>query len=290
MTTPIKEYARAKINLTLHVGRIITDSSDPFYHYHPLDSLVVFADIADELSALPAETTTLTLTGPFSSTLEAEPDNLILRAYNAVAREADIPALAFTLVKNLPVSSGIGGGSADAAAVLRILQNYVSLPAQNWAPIALGLGADVPLCLFSQTAHMTGIGETVRPWPGLGIVHGLLVNPGVPVSTRDIFRSFDAGASKETPRPQKHEGDLLSRALSGHNDLQSPAIDHAPEITDVLRAIANQTGCQLARMSGSGATCFGLFERQDQALHAADILKEQYPIWWVQATQFGDYD
>ncbi len=286
------ETARAKVNLTLHIGRVIADVADPYFGYHPLDSLVVFAGIADVISAVPAATTRLTLTGPFSKNLSASPDNLILKAISAVAAHAPVPPLAVSLEKNIPVAAGLGGGSANAAAMLRILRGLTELPDKVWMDIALSLGADVPVCFLSQTAHMTGIGEGVLPLAGLGKLAAVLINPLVPTPTGEVFKAFDntagVNAPRETPRPQKHDGDLLARTLDGRNDLQPPAIAAVPIINEVLRELSLQNGAQIARMSGSGASCFALFERGAQARAAAEVIAKTHPNWWVQATEFGD--
>lgn len=272
------EIARAKINLTLHVGRIIEDPHDRFFGYHPLDSLVVFADVGDEITISDTDKTSLSIDGPFGAGLTAGDDNLILRALAA----AKSPPQFVALKKNLPVSAGIGGGSANAAAVLRLC-------GVDDNEIAVGLGADVPVCLVSQTAHMTGIGEDVSLLPNMGLIHAVLVNPSVAVSTGAIFKAFDSAPDiRETPRPMKPIGDLLERALDGRNDLEPIAIVQAPIIGDVLRALASQAGCQLARMSGSGATCFGIFETQNGALKAEAAIKAHAPNWWVVATALGE--
>ena len=273
-----KEQARAKINLTLHVGRVIKDPSDPYYGCHPLDSLVVFADIGDELEIFDAEKTTLSIGGPFGMGLTAEGDNLILRALKA----ANASPQSVTLEKHLPVSAGIGGGSANAAAILRMCDI-------DDVGMAVSLGADVPVCLRSETAHMTGIGEDVTLIPDMGQLHALLVNPRVAVSTGAIFKAFDASPDiRETPRPMRANGDLLSRALDGRNDLEPIAMAQAPVIGDVLRMLASQNGCQLARMSGSGATCFGVFESSRALRKAEAAICAQAPEWWCVATLLGD--
>ena len=273
-----KEQARAKINLTLHVGRVIKDPSDPYYGYHPLDSLVVFADIGDELEIFDAEKTTLSIGGPFGMGLTAEGDNLILRALKA----ANASPQSVTLEKHLPVSAGIGGGSANAAAILRMCDI-------DDVGMAVSLGADVPVCLRSETAHMTGIGDDVTLIPDMGQLHALLVNPRVAVSTGAIFKAFDASPDiRETPRPMRANGDLLSRALDGRNDLEPIAMAQAPVIGDVLRMLASQNGCQLARMSGSGATCFGVFESSRALRKAEAAIRAQAPEWWCVATLLGD--
>jgi len=277
-TKPSRTEARAKINLTLHVGRVIKDPHDPFFGYHPLDSLVVFADIGDHITMSASDKTSLTIDGAFSTGLTAGDDNLILRALSA----AKAGPQAVRLEKNLPVSAGIGGGSANAAAILRLCG--VDDPAT-----IVGLGADVPVCLTSQTAHMTGIGEDVSLLPNMGTLQALLVNPGVAVSTGAIFKAFDAGTDiRETPRPMKTSGDLLARALDGRNDLEPIAISQAPIIGDVLRLLASQSGCQLARMSGSGATCFGIFENETFLRGAKATLQKQAPDWWCQAAVLGE--
>jgi 4-diphosphocytidyl-2-C-methyl-D-erythritol kinase len=154
---------------------------------------------------------------------------------------------------------------------------------------AIGLGADVPVCLRSETAHMTGIGEDVTLMPSMGQLHALLVNPGVAVSTGAMFKAFDAASDiRETPRPIKISGDLLARALDGRNDLEPIAMAQAPIIGDVLRLLASQSGCQLARMSGSGATCFGIFESDRALLRAEAAIRAQAPDWWIAPTLLGD--
>ena len=225
-----------------------------------------------------AETTSLSIDGPFGAGLTAGDDNLISRALTA----AKAAPQNVTLEKHLPVSAGIGGGSANAAAVLRLcgvedLQTAVSL------------GADVPVCLHSKTAHMTGIGEDITLMPDMGQLHALLINPRVAVSTGAIFKAFDSAPDiRETPRPMKTSGDLLSRALDGRNDLEPIAIAQAPVIGDVLRLLASQSGCQLARMSGSGATCFGIFESGRAARQAEAAIHSQAPDWWCKATLLGE--
>jgi len=274
----MQETANAKINLTLHVGRVIKDPSDPFYGYHPLDSLVVFADIGDKIEMCAAKETTLSIAGPFGKGLTADNDNLILRALMvAKSKPQNI-----TLEKNLPVSAGIGGGSANAAAVLRMC-------GVDDLHIAVSLGADVPVCLRSKTAQMTGIGEDVTLMPGMGQLHALLINPRVAVSTGAIFKAFDSAVDiRDTPRPMKTSGDLLSRAMDGRNDLEPIAMAQAPVIGDVLRLLASQNGCQLARMSGSGATCFGIFESDHTLRQAEAAIRSQAPDWWIHPTILGD--
>jgi len=225
-----------------------------------------------------AEKTTLSIDGPFGMGLTVNEDNLILRALAAAKSSPQY----MSLEKNLPVSAGIGGGSANAAAVLRMC-------GIDDLHIAVGLGADVPVCLRSETTHMTGIGEDVTCLPKMGQLHALLVNPRVAVSTGEIFKAFDSASDiRETPRPMKTSGDLLSRALDGRNDLEPIAVAQAPIIGDVLRLLASQNGCQLARMSGSGATCFGIFETKTALRHAEAAIKAQAPQWWCVPTLLGE--
>jgi 4-diphosphocytidyl-2-C-methyl-D-erythritol kinase len=282
------EIARAKINLTLHVGGAIEDPENRFHGYHPLDSLVVFADIADTVSCEPADETTLKIVGEFGDQLTAGENNLILKAYRAVTARTQCPALAFSLDKTLPVAAGIGGGSANAAATLRLLKHYADLPGQDWEEIALGLGADVLACLRSTTLRMQGIGEDITRLSDMGIVHAVFVNPGVQVMTGDVFNAFDSGCPDKTPRPQTEAKDLQAMALGGHNDLEPVTAALSPAIGEVLTHLGQQDGCYLARMSGSGATCFGLFETASVAQKAATKLGGSKPNWWVKPAVLGD--
>ena len=279
--------APAKINLTLHVGRVIADA-DRFHGYHPLDSLVVFADVGDELSIEPAAEPGLTVDGPYADGLPDGEDNLVLRALRAANRvEPGAGDRHVRLTKTLPVASGLGGGSADAAATLR-----ACLPGHpDLMETALSLGADVPACVLGRTLRMTGIGDTLSPLPGLGSVAAVLANPGVAVSTPEVFRRFDADTRpdwpREAPRPQAHEGDLLARALDGRNDLEPAATAMEPGIAELTREMAAAPGCRLARMSGSGASVFGLFEDDARARAFADGLAASRGIWAV-ACRLGD--
>lgn len=288
----ITEPAKAKVNLTLHVGRIIADVADPYFGYHPLDSLVVFADIGDIITAEAADENSLSIIGPFAEGLSDGSENLILKAVKAVSAYAALPALKITLTKNLPVAAGLGGGSANAAAMLRVLSGLVDLPQKVWGKIALSLGADVPVCFLSKTAHMTGIGEGIFPVTGLSAMPAVLVNPRVPTPTGAVFKAFDeitgANPARETPRPQLPQGDMLARTLDGRNDLEPSAIAAVPIINDILRELSMQSGAQIARMSGSGASCFSLFERGAQAEVAAANIAKMHPDWWVKATRFGN--
>lgn len=265
------QQARAKVNLTLHVGAVREDG------YHPLDSLVIFADVADVLTFTPASDTRLEIEG--SDDLPINGENIILRSLEAIAA----PPTHIHLQKILPVSAGLGGGSANAAATLRAFGSDVSDER-----LAYDIGADVPVCRLSKTAMMRGIGEHIEPLPGLGQLSAVLINPGVAVSTGAIFRAMDAKPRPVEPKPNATSGDLLSRALAGENEMQDAAIAQAPIIAEVLRTLAQQPGCQLARMSGSGATCFGLFRSDVQAKSVAGQIRAAHPNWWVAACRLGE--
>tara|TARA_R110002020_G_scaffold195388_3_gene396385 strand:- start:257 stop:1102 length:846 start_codon:yes stop_codon:yes gene_type:complete len=271
----ITEIARAKVNLTLHVGRLISQGEHE--GYHPVDSLVVFADFGDELCFEAAEASGLEIAGPFAEGLEANSDNLIMKALNL----AQAPSQKVRLQKNIPISAGLGGGSANAAAVLRRFD-----PTQRVNDV--DVGADVPVCRQSRTALMRGVGEDVTPVLGLGQIPAILVNPLVAISTGAIFKAFDSIERENEPERNASQGSLLERALAGQNDLQAVAIKKAPIIDQVLSQIEMQDGCQLARMSGSGASCFGLFETMEASQVAANAIRTSNSQWWVKACQLGD--
>lgn len=278
--TVIIERARAKINLTLHVGPAQNDG------FHPLESLVMFARIGDVVTATPSSEYSLIIDGPFSKGLEADERNLILIAARAAQDKFGAPPCAFTLTKNLPLASGIGGGSADAAAALRAMARLAGENDQAYAGVALSIGADVPVCMASIPSVMRGVGESVTPLPDAGTYPCVLVNPGLSVSTGAIFKRYDAG----NPQPltsQSYKGDLIALALEGCNDLQAPACEAEPEIVRVLLELAMQGGARLTRMSGSGATCFAVFETDTAAQNAAAHIGAKYPDWWVSATTLG---
>ncbi len=278
-----KEKARAKINLTLHVGPINENG------YHPLHSLVVFADIGDLLDAKLAKKFSLSMEGPFFQDTPDGEQNLILQAANFVAEKNNVNIkLAYALTKNLPIASGIGGGSADAAAALRLLSRFGDIDWSKNSKRFLPVGADVPVCYLSQTCIMEGIGEDIKPLPKRGQLAAILVNPGVGVSTKEVFEQFDReGVSSQ---PGLLDGSLLRMAKNGCNDLQALAIKMQPKIKTVLAEISQQKGCQLARMSGSGATCFGLFNHLENAQSAAKIISRKQPNWWCVSTLLGELE
>jgi 4-diphosphocytidyl-2-C-methyl-D-erythritol kinase len=272
----LREAAPAKVNLFL---RVLGRRADG---YHLLDSLAVFAGIGDEIRAADAAALSLALDGPEAAALAAETDNLVLRAARALAAATDRDArAAMTLVKRLPVASGIGGGSADAAATLRVLARLWGLDtgAAALGPLALTLGADVPVCLASRPARMGGIGELVTAAPRLPEFGMLLANPRVALATPAVFRARAGGFSAPARLPDSWpDAARMAADLAGlGNDLQDAAIALCPPVAEILAAIAARPGCLLARMSGSGATCFGLFATPARAAAAAADLPA---AWW----------
>lgn len=278
----IVERAWAKVNLTLRVTGRRTDG------YHELESLVVFAEVGDVviLEPLDGHNLHLTVEGPQAGPLHHEHDNLVMKAALALGKCAAVAAGAkMTLTKNLPVASGIGGGSADAAAALRGLLRLwnLRLPAAELAELALRLGADVPVCLRGEPVVMSGIGERLQPVAAVPPLWLLLVNPGVAVSTPAVFKAL-AGTYSTVLEPRLPPADaagFLAWVAARGNDLEAPACALAPIIRDVLAALAGLPGCRLARMSGSGATCFGLFENEAAARGAALALAGECTSWWV---------
>ena len=277
MPDSLTEAAPAKVNLYLHVTGRRPDG------YHLLDSLVVFASVGDVLEATPADTLSLRVEGPFAAGLAAEQDNLVLRAARALAAEAGVaPQASLTLHKHLPVASGIGGGSSDAAAALRLLCRLwgIAPDAPVLARLAAGLGADVPACLAGHASRMAGIGERLSAAPGLPSCGMVLVNPGVAVATADVFRARRGNWSPPAHLPASWtDAATMAADLQGlHNDLEPAAVFLQPVISEVLMAVSEALGCRLARMSGSGATCFGLFDDAATAECAAECLRR--PGWW----------
>lgn len=269
----LTEFAPAKVNLFLHVTGRRADG------FHLLDSLVVFPAVGDRLGMMPADRLSLAIEGPFGAELAAEPQNLVLRAAAgfgaAMGREVNF---AFRLHKALPVASGIGGGSADAAAACRLLARAWRCSTPD--TLAVALGADVPVCLASRTARMGGIGDVFRPSPRLPGFGLALVNPGVAVSTPAIFRAREGDFSPVAELPEAwDDAAAMAADLAGlRNDLEPPALAMAPSIEVVLAALGAQPGCLLARMSGSGATCFGVFATAEAASEAAAAVNR--PGWW----------
>ena len=277
----IREAAPAKINLFLHVGERRADG------FHPLQSLAVFTGLGDVLEVEAAADLSLSVQGPFAKGLQGEEDNLVLRAARSLRDDGAAAGAHLTLTKNLPVASGIGGGSADAAAALRALRKLWNGVDKGLSDIAAKLGSDIPVCLDSVAAFMEGRGEVLRPVHSMPLVPMLLVNPGVPVPTRDVFAALENRSGVEMTLPGGHfqdTADLLRFLDATRNDLERPAIGLQPVITDVLKAIAALPGALIARMSGSGATCFGIFADEDCCQRAANTLRQAAPDWWVVST------
>lgn len=283
--TAITEAAPAKLNLYLHILGRRADG------YHELDSLVAFADVGDRLTAAPADGGPhLDITGPFAGLLRAEDPagNLVTRAAVALAdRIGRAPAVRIVLEKNLPVASGIGGGSADAAACLRALARLWGIPARHpdLYEVGVRLGADVPVCIEGRAAYFGGIGDRLAPAPALPDTHVVLVNPGVPVPTPAVFRARQGGFSPagRLDRAPADAAELAALLRQRRNDLTEPALTVAPVIAEVLAAIDATPGCLLARLSGSGATCFGLYGTAAEAETAAARIAAARPGWWVRA-------
>lgn len=268
------EIACTKINLALHVRKRRDDG------YHEIETLFAFAVHGDLLSVEPAEGVSLAITGPFANGLSDGPDNLVLRAANLLAaRNGITTGAAFTLEKNLPVAAGVGGGSADAAAALRLAERLWNLdPATSSVmDIAAELGADVPACLYSQQSFGTGKGEILELFEGdsLSGIPLLLVNPMVACPTGPVFQAWD-GVDLGPLDPKQW--------MDGRNDLETPAISICPEIADVL-ALLRDTQPQLARMSGSGATCFALYETGTARDAAQTQINSARPHWWTMASR-----
>ena len=274
--------APAKLNLYLHVTGRRDDG------YHLLDSLVAFADIGDRVAASPAPRLSLAIEGPFAKGLAPDdPENLVVRAATALAaRLGHAPAVALTLEKNLPIASGIGGGSSDAAATLKALAALWPIDDDALlAEVGVRLGADVPVCLAARTSWLGGIGERVEPAPALPATPIVLVNPNVALPTPGVFKArrgpFSAPA-RFTAAP--HDVRELAAVLAERrNDLTDAAITQVPTIAAIIEKLAGCGGNLLARMSGSGATCFGLFATSAQAQAAAQSLRMAQPGWWVAA-------
>ena len=294
-TQALVEYGRAKVNLTLRVvGRRVNG-------YHDLESVVAFADCADRLALVPGPELKLATTGPLADACGAASDNLVLKAARLLAeRVPDVALGSFTLEKVLPVAAGIGGGSADAAAALRLLArlNGLMLDDARIREVALQTGADVPVCLSSRACDMTGVGETLLPL-SLPKLPAVLVNPRVPVATKDVFGALGlrhgellVGATDVIDAPVWPDegasiGDWIEALAQVPNDLEPPALRIQPAIAAVLSALRAGPGGLLARMSGSGATCFAIFSSAAEAASAAAMIAADHPAWWVYAGELS---
>ena len=290
-----ERFAPAKVNLFLHVGPVSPDG------YHPVCSLMVFADVGDIVSLSPAPAMGFALEGPFAGLLAADADNLVTRARDRLLQGIDgaIAPFQLTLDKRLPIAAGLGGGSADAAAALTLIADHLSVEqgrrpaASRLADIARTLGADVTACLMSASVIGRGRGDDISPAPVLPLLHAVLVNPLAPSPTGAVYRGFDT----LPPGPGADEPDLRGgwRSLEAvvawlettRNDLEAPALAVQPRIAEVLAALRSAPETMFARMSGSGATCFALAADAAGAATLAARLLADHPGWWVAACRFG---
>jgi 4-diphosphocytidyl-2-C-methyl-D-erythritol kinase len=276
----ITEFAPAKVNLTLRVGKARSDG------YHPLDSVVVFADWGDEITIRESDAIMMSMSGEASRGLIAGGDNLVTRAACALREAASVDAGAMiNLHKEIPVSAGLGGGSADAAATLRALNRFWGLgwSLDQLAQLAISLGADVPACIYSRPLRMRSIGEWVEVLDNFPAFRAVIINPGVPVSTAEIFEKFDAAHPPALIEAPAVSDDVLHWLASEPNDLESPAKGAQPEIGAALDWLSRQDDVLLTRMSGSGASCFALFEASGASWRVA----EAYPHFSVEVGLAG---
>lgn len=274
--TVVEAFVPAKVNLTLHVTGQRDDG------LHTLDSLVVFADVGDRITITAPGGNELHVEGPLAEGVPEDRTNLVLRAANLMGVEAD-----FLLEKNLPNAAGLGGGSGDAAATLRVLSEVSGQPVPD---DAIKLGADIPVCLLGQASRIQGIGDSVTPLPDMPFLHAVLVNPNLPVLTREVFWRLIDKANPPMPETIPQFGgapDFVNWLRDMRNDLEAPAIEIEPVIQQVFETLQVTPGCLLTRMSGSGGTCFGLYADAETAGSAAGRLQQNFPAWWVTATQLN---
>lgn len=284
-------FAPAKVNLFLHVGAPQPDG------YHPLCSLMAFADIGDRVSAYGADALEVRVTGPFAGMLDPGGDNLVLSAARAILARArgPKPPVGLLLDKVLPVAAGLGGGSGDAGATLRLLRHVLEIPLSDDAleEIAASLGSDGAPCLWGRPVMAEGRGERLGPAPALPELNAVLVNPGVAVSTPAVYRALDAGGRFSSVEPPAAPDAFESAAeVAGWlsfqtNDLEGPAVSLAPAIGDVLETLAGEPETLLSRMSGSGATCFALCAGDFEAEGLAERLEAMRPDWWIRRCRLG---
>ncbi len=287
----LSDEACAKVNLTLRVNGRRTDG------YHDLESVVAFADCADRLTLTPGSNLDLKMLGPLAQACGDTSDNLVLKAARLLGeRVPDMKAGSFSLDKVLPVAAGIGGGSADAAAALRLLSqlNGLALDDSRLIEVARLTGADVPVCVDSRGCVMTGVGERLQPL-NLPKMPCVMVNPGVPVATKDVFAALalrkgelrvsagDVLLQKPWPDAEASLEDWVEALAASSNDLEAPALRVQPVIGEVISALNATNGAWLSRMSGSGATCFAIYENTADAGRAAEKLRREHPAWWVHA-------
>jgi 4-diphosphocytidyl-2-C-methyl-D-erythritol kinase len=287
----LNEEGRAKVNLTLRVVGRRTDG------YHDLESVVAFADCADRLTLTPGPVLDLKMSGPLAQACGDTSDNLVLKSARLLGeRVPNLKVGSFSLDKVLPVAAGIGGGSADAAAALRLLArlNGLAIDDPRLIQVALATGADVPVCLGSRACDMTGVGDTLLPL-SLPKIPCVLVNPGIPVATKDVFAALGVRAGDllvgvtdvlqavAWPEAGASIEDWVEALAASSNDLEEPAKRIQPVIGEVIAALNATNGAWLARMSGSGGTCFAIYENTADAGRAAEKIRLDHPGWWVHA-------
>lgn len=286
LVSPLTAIAAAKINLFLHVGPVDGEG------YHPLTSLVAFADVGDGISVAPADRLSLTVGGPFGTGLADEPNNLILRALRALGEATGTgePPVHVHLDKRLPIAAGLGGGSSDAGAALKLARDLLGLDIDD-APlgdIARVVGADGPVCLHARSAWAEGRGEVLTFEPKLPPLPALLVNPGVPSPTGAVYRGYDTAPRALDPRPaapaEWSASGVIDWLAEQRNDLEAPAITLQPAIGAAMQAVTALTEARLTRMSGSGATVFALFDTREAVEAAARQLASVQPDWWIMPT------
>lgn len=279
--TALTVLAPAKINLFLHVGKVQPDG------YHPLESLVAFADVGDRITVEHSESLRLSVGGPFGAALSGEGDNLILKGLLALGEMAGIgaPPVSVFLDKRLPIAAGLGGGSSDAGAAIRATNELLGLGLDQAAleEVSRSVGADGPMCLRARTAYASAVGEVLEDMPHLPTLHAVLLNPGLPSPTGAVYRAYDdnpVGQADRPAEPAQWSFDAVIEWLAAQrNDLEAPALAVTPQIAEALEIMALVPGCRLARMSGSGATVFGLFETREDAIGATLMLDRV--DWWV---------
>lgn len=283
----MKIFAPAKVNLYLHITGKRADG------YHCLESLIAFTDVCDVLQLSIAKAISLQLTGPTATGLPEGDDNIVMKAARALAAHAKRDGLGahIRLEKNIPSGAGLGGGSADAAAVLRGLNDLwaLNLSPDVLARLGLSLGADVPVCLVGGAAHVLGIGEKIEKTTAMPKLPVVLVNCGRSLATEKVYQNYDRVFSRSMPLQYSFDqAELLSYLKDKKNDLQVSATGFVPEIQTVLEVLEQQAGCVFSRMSGSGVTCFGVFKSIGAAKQAAGRLQADYPHWWVRASTLQD--
>lgn len=282
----LSAFAPAKINLFLHVGGPDAEG------YHPISSLMVFADVGDQVNIQPSDAPAFEVSGPFGGEIPADGGNLVVRAAQAFQRRlgGPIPPYRLILEKHLPIAAGLGGGSSDAGAALKLLRDALApgLSDDDLEPLAAGLGADGAACFRATALMAEGRGERLSPAPGLPEMNAVLVNPGVPSPTGAVYRAYDGGVHPEgAARPfmpdhlESAEETAAWLAVATRNDLEAPAVQLEPLIGEVLDALREEPESLLVRMSGSGATCFALCASDIEAEGLAERVKAMRPDWWV---------